>query len=37
MPLRLPGSAIFAYRSEIWITQEGMFDDVIWRPANDSM
>jgi hypothetical protein len=34
MPLRLPkGSAIFAYRSEIWITQEGMFDDVILAPG----
>ena len=34
MPLRLPkGSAIFAYRGEIWITQEGMFDDVILAPG----
>jgi Protein of unknown function (DUF2917) len=34
MPLRLPkGSAIFAYRSEIWLTQEGMFDDVILAPG----
>jgi hypothetical protein len=34
MPLRLPkGSAIFAYRGEIWITQEGMYDDVILAPG----
>lgn len=30
VPLRLPiGSAIFAYSGEVWITQEGMQEDVI--------
>lgn len=34
MPLRLPvGSTIFAYRGEVWITQEGMYDDVILAPG----
>jgi hypothetical protein len=34
MPLRLPkGSAICAYRGEVWITQEGMLDDVILGPG----
>ena len=33
-PLRLPkGSAIFAYRGDLWITQEGMRDDWILRRA----
>ncbi len=33
-PLRLPkGSAIFAYRGDLWITQEGMRDDWILRPG----
>ena len=34
-PLRLPqGSAIFAYRGDAWITQEGMRDDLILRPGD---
>jgi len=34
MSLRLPiGSAIFTYRGEVWITQEGMHDDVILGPG----
>jgi hypothetical protein len=34
LPLRLPeGSVIFASRGEVWITQEGMFDDVILGPG----
>ena len=34
-PLRLPvGSAIFAYRGEVWITQEGMHEDVILGPGD---
>lgn len=34
IPLRLPiGSAIFAYSGEVWITQEGMHDDVILGPG----
>lgn len=34
-PLRLPvGSVIFAYRGEVWITQEGMYDDVILAPGD---
>ena len=33
-PLRLPkGSAIFAYRGDLWITQEGIRDDWILRPG----
>jgi len=33
-PLRLPkGSAIFAARGEVWITQEGMYDDVVLAPG----
>ena len=32
--LRLPvGSAIFAYSGEVWITQEGMYEDVILGPG----
>ncbi len=32
--LRLPnGSAIVAYRGDLWITQEGMRDDWILRPG----
>ena len=34
MPLQLPlGSAIFTYRGEVWITQEGMQADVILGPG----
>lgn len=34
IPLRLPiGSAIFAYSGEVWITQEGMHDDVFLGPG----
>ena len=34
MPLRLPiGSAIFVYLGEVWITQEGMREDVILGPG----
>ena len=34
MALRLPiGSAIFAYSGEVWITQEGMQEDVFLRPG----
>ena len=33
--LRLPkGSAILASRGDLWITQEGMRDDVILRPGD---
>ena len=32
--LHLPvGSALFAYSGEVWITQEGMHEDVILRPG----
>ena len=32
--MRLPaGSAIFATRGEVWITQEGMIDDIILGPG----
>jgi hypothetical protein len=32
--VRLPaGAAIFAVRGEAWITQEGMFDDVVLGPG----
>ena len=34
MSLRLPiGSAIFAYSGEVWITQEGMHEDVFLGPG----
>ena len=34
MSLRLPiGSAIFTYSGEVWITQEGMHEDVILAPG----
>ena len=34
MPLSLPiGSAIFVYLGQVWITQEGMREDVILRPG----
>ncbi len=34
IPLRLPiGSAIFAYSGEVWITQEGMHEDVFLGPG----
>ena len=34
MSLRLPiGSAIFTYSGEVWITQEGMHEDVILGPG----
>ena len=32
--LRLPvGSAIFVYSGEVWITQEGMHEDVVLGPG----
>ena len=38
MPLCLPiGSAIFIYLGQVWITQEGMREDVSSDRANDSM
>jgi hypothetical protein len=34
MPLRLPiGSAIFIYLGQVWITQEGMREDVVLGPG----